>query len=306
MAPAQAQAAAGSEHQAINFNPGVLFVDAEPGKTADTSVLVQNQTLVPVRIRLDVVDMQAPRTREASANAGVSYDYVEAGTAPRGAGTWIEPDVTEFRLEPGTQRDVRLAVDVPADAGAGGHFGAVQFTASALQDTGMLQADQLVPVPVFVTVAGAFRRDLKVKLRTPDTLRWSGGALRYTVELHNAGDLHENVSGRVRVDSLLSGSTSSPLQAGILLPGERRTQEVEFNVRSAPDLWRADVRVDRDGVDAVRAEAPNVWVIPIWLLVVLVAAIGITWWRIRARRAWRMSLQDEEFDDDDDIFPHAG
>jgi hypothetical protein len=263
------------------------FLDARPGERVETTVLVQNQTGVAAAFEVEVTDMQA------GPGADRAFDYVPVGDAPRGAGAWTSTPTTTFRLAPATQREIDVVVDVPADAGAGGHYAALLFTAREVNPTGQFQIDALTPVPVLVTVAGEFERDLRATIDPDDRLRWSGGRARWTVELRNEGDVHENVSGRVRFDPVWSGSSSTPLGAGILLPGESRRQRVALDVRSAPDAFTADVRVDLDESEPVTATAPRMWVLPIWLVVVAIALVVVVWLRLRGRG-------EDSFEEDED------
>ena len=278
--------------------PAFVFVDADPGELVTTSITVKNQTGTDARFKVDVNDLSE------GTGTSTAFEYEPPGEAPRGAGGWLEPEQRAFVLDAGRELELPITIQVPADAGAGGHFGAVGFTASAIDPGDQITADAYTPVPVFVTVSGDATRDLRVTVSPDDTLRWSGGTERWTVEIHNAGDYHETIAGRIRLDSTWSGARSRALDSGILLPGERRTQRVTFDLRSAPDAFDASVRVERDTGEAATAPADRVWVVPWWLLVVLAVAIVIVWWRVRTRRAYVRAH--EEFDDGGDSFSDAG
>jgi hypothetical protein len=279
-------AAASDVDATITLAPAMRFLDARPGEQIRTSVLVQNQTGVAVAFVVDVTDMRA------GPGADRAFDYVAVGDAPRGAGAWTSTPVSTFRLAPTTQREVDVVVDVPAEAGAGGHYAALLFTAREVNPTGQFQIDQLTPVPVLVTVAGEFERDLRATIKPDARLRWSGGRARWTVELRNDGDVHENVSGRVRFDALWSGSSSTPLGAGILLPGESRRQRIALDVRSAPDAFTADVRVELDDSEPETATAPRMWVLPIWLVIVGIVLSIVVW--VRTRRPGTEAFEENE------------
>jgi hypothetical protein len=279
MLPFPALAAAAEDEQAINYEPSIAFVDVEAGGGSSTTITVRNQTRSDARFAVQVQDLRA------EPGPGRILEPVPIGTAPRGAGAWLDPSTEAFTLRAGTERRLDVAISVPEGAGAGGHYGAVVFTARPLDDRGsQVRIDSVVGVPVLLTVAGAYERDLRVSIEPDRRLRWTGGRQRWTVHLRNEGDVHEVVSGRVAVDAVLSGRGSTQMPAGILLPGESRTERVSFDLRSAPDAWTATARVDREGGATVRAAAPRLWVVPWWLPVALVALAAVVRWRRRARR----------------------
>ena len=212
-------------------------------------------------------------------------EFVAVGDARRGAGAWIDAiRPATFHLDAATQRTIPITIRIPEDAGHGGFYAAIVFTAKDPRPDVTVPINQTAPVPILLTVEGAFERDLRVEVDPRDRLRWSGGTATWTVELHNAGDVHEVFAGRVRVDGLLSSARTRAIRPGILLPGERRRQRVTFELRDAPDLVGANLRVARDEGPAVQDDAPRVLVVPWWLLVLVALAIAVTWWRLRARR----------------------
>jgi hypothetical protein len=120
------------------------------------------------------------------------------------------------------------------------------------------------------------------------------------VHVRNEGDVHEPISGRVKLDGVFGGSSSTRLDAGILFPGEERTERVGFDLRSAPDLLRATARIDLDDAPAVVDDAPSVIVLPIWVLVLLAVAILVVVLRLRSRRTHRRTRHLVGLDDDED------
>lgn len=273
-----AAAAAPRDDQAISFSPALLFVEVAPGRSTTTSVLVQNQTTAAVAFRTGVLDMQDGR--------GASLDFVDAGTAERGAGTWLSPATDAFRLQAATERRVELQVTVPAGTRPGGYFGAVAFIAMDPDPRGQIPIDVNQPIPVYVTVDGAARRSVRAAATPTDRVRWRGGRAAWRVRVRNAGELHEVVEGQLRLDGLLSATRSEPLRPAILLPGEERTQLVDVELRDAPDLVAATTRIDgiRDGGAGERAA--RLLVLPWWLIVLVGATTALIAWRLRRSREW--------------------
>lgn len=255
-----------------------MFVEGDPGDRISRDLVVKNQTVLDVRVTASILDME-----EGPGNSQAA-EFVAIGEARRGAGAWIEPLETDrFVIPARTERTIDVVIEIPDDAGHGGHYAALMFVADDPRPDGQFPINQTVPVPVLVTVRGDFQRELRVGVVAPERWRWRGGRATWTVELYNAGDVHEVLAGRIRVDGALSGAASRPIRQAILLPGERRRQRISFDVRDAPDLIAAQVRVERDEGRPVEATARRMLVLPWWLLVIVALAALVVTWRLRTR-----------------------
>lgn len=282
--------------EAITFDRAVYFLEADPGERVTVPLVVKNSTGVSPTFSSEALDMQS-----GEGTGSRAFRYLPVGEAPRGAGGWIRPIVPRtFTIPPFEQQELDIVVDVPADAGAGGHYAAIMFSAPDPRPDSQVRFDVNQPVAIFITVSGEFEHDLRVTATPTDRWRWHGGRTTWDVHLRNEGDVHEPISGRVRVDGVFGGATSARLDAGILFPGEERTQRVDFDVRSAPDLLRATARVDLDDAPTAADDAPSVVVLPIWVLVLLAVAIVIVVLRLRWRGGRRETRDDVEVDDDGD------
>lgn len=276
------RAAAGTPaapNEAFTFTPPIVFAQGEPGELVRASVRVQNQTRVDARFEATVFDA------DHGSDGDRVIDFLPVGDARRGAGGWVEPRPARLPIEAGEEATVELRVRIPEDAGAGGHYAGLAFVATPTRPQGMFELDARSEVPVFVTVAGEAQRDLRVRVRPEERWRWRGGRATWHVELHNAGDVHEVIeAAALRVDGVLGGSRSLSLRPAILLPGERRTQSISAELRDAPDAWSATALLELDDRDdRLRASSRLVWILPWWLLALVVVAVAIIAWRLRAR-----------------------
>ncbi|MCW2920920.1 MAG: hypothetical protein JWL76_794 [Thermoleophilia bacterium] len=276
----------------------MYFIEADPGEHVTVPLVIKNSTGVQPTFTSERLDMRSGEGTDSRA-----FQYLPLGDAPRGAGWWIKPiSPRSFTIAPFEQQELDVAIDVPADAGAGGHYAAIMFTAPDPRPDSQVRFDVNQPVAIFITVSGSFEHDVRVTATPSDRWRWKGGRATWDVHLRNEGDVHEPISGRMRVDGLFGGASSARLDAGILFPGEERTQRVEFDLRSAPDLLQGDVRVDLDDAAAVDDAAPRVVVLPIWMLVLLAVALVVVVLRLRMRRRARERRHEVEDDGGADGF----
>lgn len=282
--------------EAITFDRSINFVEADPGERVIVPLVIKNSTGVVPTFTIERLDMAS-----GEGTGSTAFTFAPIGDAPRGAGAWIRPiSPAKFSIPPFQQQELDVVIDVPTDAGAGGHFAAIMFVAPDPRPDSQVRFEVRSPVVYFVTVRGEFERDVRVTAAPADRWLWKGGRATWDVRVRNEGDVHEPISGRMKLDGVFGGSTSSRLDAGILFPGEERTQRVEFDLRSAPDLLRGQARVDLNDQGAVVDDAPAVFVLPIWVIVLLAVALVVVIVRLRTRGRRLGRRHHVELDDDDD------
>jgi len=269
--------AASDVDEAITVAPAVNSIDVDPGETITFEIVVKNQTLRDVELAIEPSDL-AKRS-----GGSASLSFADPGTQPRGAGGWLTAAPAIWSASAGTERTIPVTVQVPDDAGAGGHFAALIITATPTVSTGEIQVTPETSVVALFTVSGRFKRSLDVRVTPSERWRWRGGVVEWDIVIHNTGDVHENVSGTLDVNGALSSHVRRQLDPGILFPDERRVQHVRLDLRDSPDLVRASARIIRDDAPVVTAVSARSWVLPWWMLVLIAAAVGVIVWRVRSR-----------------------
>lgn len=280
-------ATAPSDAAFITIDRPVRDVAIEPGATVVEVVTIKNQTPRAV----DVV----ATTRDLAVRAGNSRSpkFAAAGSQPRGAGAWIDVQPAKLRVAAGREATVRLAITAPTAADAGAWQGAAVLSVTGVGGAGNVGITQELPVVLLAGVAGDARRDLRVSITPERRLRLRGGRAIWAVEIRNEGDVHESFGGRVVVDGRTGARRTLQLEPGILLPGERRRQQVALDLQELPDIVDARAEVDARGragdqsrpVDERRsAVAAGVWLIPWWLPLVVFALVVVIVVRVRRRR----------------------
>lgn len=287
--------AAPDANEAITFDRPIYFIDGDPGETVTVELIIKNSTHLAPTFSSQALDMQS-----GEGTGSRAFEYVPAGDAPRGAGAWIRPlQAKQFTIPAFQQEALDITIDIPREAGAGGHYAALMFSAPDPRPDAEVQFEINQPVAFFLTVNGAFQRDVRVTATPRDGWRWRGGRTEWDVVIRNEGDVHEPISGRLRIDGLFGGVSSKALDPGILFPGEMRRQRVRFDLRSAPDIVTGAAQVDLDEHPPEIDDSPRVIVVPIWLLVLVALAIVVIAVRLRMRGD-RRTTHEDEFDDDAD------
>jgi hypothetical protein len=112
----------------------------------------------------------------------------------RDAGAWISMDSAAVTVPPHGQATVGFTTRVPEDAAPGDHLGAVVASSKTEQKPGALAVESRVALMVRVRIPGVARLDGTVgRLR----ISGGGGASRFTVVVHNSGNLLMTAAGRI-------------------------------------------------------------------------------------------------------------
>jgi hypothetical protein len=174
---------------------------------------------------------QTSRVRIYAADGGISPQgqfALDSESDPRNAvGAWLVPSVSELTLAPRSSVAVDFALTVPPDADPGDYAGGIVLEgeprAGPTQAAGSERAVQLtiverLGVRVYLKVEGQARAHLVAGPFRSD--RVTGGAIEFSVELRNDGNVQLTPTGVVTLEGVgLSGQTIRLSQPELLLPG---------------------------------------------------------------------------------------
>jgi len=112
--------------QALEIAPPVIYLNADPGQTIKTSILIRDisggNLLVTGQVNNFIASGQDGTPK-------VLLDG-EDDNNPYGLKTWVTP-LPKLLLVPREIKSLPVTITVPKDASPGGHYGVVRFTATA-------------------------------------------------------------------------------------------------------------------------------------------------------------------------------
>jgi len=97
--------------------------------TSETNVLeVRNEGTKPNRVKVYAEDWNMDRKGDVN--------YARAGTGPQSCANWIQINPTDFRVEPGQNRQIRYTLTVPPGTKEGGYRAVIVFEGMPVAESG--------------------------------------------------------------------------------------------------------------------------------------------------------------------------
>lgn len=285
----------------LNVEPNRIELDVEPGVQATAAIRLFN----------DNPDETIDVTLEAS-DYGATADPKNIGEDVEdgefGAGDWITFDASELRMEPYEDIELLAYITPPTDAPVGTNLAAIKVRGTVADgDVGASDQQDVIQVEgliqTFLTVPGPVEYDLRITdIDTRSTFLIGDNKFAvYDITFANGGTVNEHVSGSVHIRSIF-GNTADRIEIDdlIVLRGAKRTTRVVWRDVPWAGVFTPELRVRGDNAKLVTQQGEPLVVFPMWLPVLIGAAVLLPplfiWWR--RRQEWKQYL-DEDLDEED-------
>lgn len=204
-----------------------------PGENKDVQVYVTNITEKTEDLQLLVNDFTT------NSESGTPALFLNNQSAPRHSlRQFITLSTKSFRLQPGEQKAVGVVITVPANAKAGGYFGALRVAPASLQGEKSVNLAASVASLILVTVPGNYTEQMAIS--SFDVLQdghqrsifQSAKNLQVQARFKNTGDVQEQPFGKVNLlkggKTLYSVEINNTKPKGNVLPDSIRKFTVDL------------------------------------------------------------------------------
>lgn len=268
------------------------------GQTLDDKVLVSNQSEKEQTILLYSVDA-------IPSNTG-SFTCKQRAEANTDAGGWIKLSKNEITLKPHSSDIVDFKIIAPKDADVGEHNACLAFESKddEGQISGNLRIRTRSAVRVALTIPGKLHREVSI---SSYTINQENYHQRYTVQMHNIGNVSADTTLQVRLRTLFGGTVYT--NGGEYPILANKTLELSYENGKAPFFggWyfaEASASYDKNastwGTDRTtklttvyaKNQIVFIWPQPLAILIMLLAAAGVVWlivWLLR-RESQRLEV----------------
>lgn len=154
----------------------------KPG-TNDTNIIeIRNEGSDPARISVHAEDW--------TMNSKGDVSFLRPGGDPYSCAEWLQINPSSFRLDPGQVRQIRYALNVPAEAREGGYRAAISLTGMPLPDEGSAKRKMTLNGRI-VVMAYATVGKPEIKALFQDFQAAAGNkGVSFKMTLANQGDVH--------------------------------------------------------------------------------------------------------------------
>ncbi len=259
---------------AFEVRPAILDLQVPSGSSTERELRIRNTDAEPVEVFFTI-----QKFVPAGGGQPQFLDPADSDGLP----SWVRLSAREMRLAPGEERAVRVRIDVPAGAEAGGTYAGL-FTTEKPALASSVGIGRRIATLLFVSVDGE-KRPARFEMKKGVLERGAAGQ-GYEVTWENTGGSHGSAVVRLEERRMtLFGPKRSADEAVIrLLPGEQREVRLAWDDR-APFAW-VQTRAFLDGKLVKGSERSHVWVHPALVagsVAFIALVVGVLWRKRRVR-----------------------
>lgn len=287
----------------LQISPTRTELSVNPGEVKDFAITVKNVTQGDISVKAFLNDFNADN------ETGEPKLVVDEGQprSPSSLQQYLK-GMTDFDLKSGQTKEVKLTVDFPPNASAGGFYGAIRFVALP-KGSNRGEAERQVALNasvaslVLVEVEGNIIEQIQVN-KIEARVNEKGGSFffnkpnKLAIDINNKGNSFSKPFGRVQIlgmngSEVFSYELNSKDPRGNILPRSSRTFVDDIQGIKTPGRYTAVANVTHGGGGEVITQKISFWYIPLWLVAVVVgivlAVAGYAFWTVRNRRGYGSS-----------------
>lgn len=258
--------------EGLTISPPLVEQEIKPGESKTNIIRISNPTNALVEAYPKVMDFKAKgETGEPS------FFETEESSGGYALSKWITFTEPKIAMAPEQVKEFSYTITVPTNAEPGGHYGAVFFatqpaesneSGSQVSLATMIGSLVLVKVPGELTEKGVlkeFKTDKKIYFKAPTI---------FTTKIANLGNVHFKPRGDIGIKGWFGAPEEMITvneQNGNVLPESTRKFENKWQFSPwAFGRFSAKLNVIYGDSDQTLNKTVSFWIIPWWILVVLV------------------------------------
>ncbi len=283
----------------VQISPTRTEMSVQPGEQKDFDISVKNVTQGPITVKSYFNDFESDNV------TGEPKIIVDPNRQLPNSMKGFVKGLSDFDLAKDETKQVKLTVDVPADATPGGYYGVVRFAAvpkGENTDEANTQVSLTASVAslLFVEVSGNITEQIQidsVKVFKDD----KGGTIFFSppnkseIAITNKGNSFAKPFGRITVSrgnsEVYAYELNNKEPRGTVLPNSSRTFSDEIKNVDKFGRYTVQASVSHGQGGEVIIQSTSFWFIPIWmvvlaavLLISLIAGAVVTYRRMGKKR----------------------
>ncbi len=255
--------------QGLQVSPVIVDLNSEKGGNYTLKLTITNVTVNPLEVTATTNDFVSA---DDSGNPKILTDT----SAPEGTyslRSWVGP-IAPLTLQPKQSQTITVAVNVPANAESGGHYGVIRFSGVSPKGQAQVTLNASVGTLLLARVAGNITEKLTVKdMFTEQKGKRGGlfasGPVNIVTQVSNTGNVHVKPVGTMTIKDTFGKTVGSyPFGSNIknVLPGGTRRYDQTFDKKFLFGRYTAHVEAGYGTTGGVLIGDTTFWIIPIKLI----------------------------------------
>jgi hypothetical protein len=280
----------------IVISPTKVELSLDPGDTATSEITLVNRTGEPVTFQFSTEDF------EGSLDPSQATVFMAEEQSPRGASTWLNPEVDSIVLDHGETLTMNVEVSVPPSAEPGGHYAALfaSRTTDRYENGSAVKITDRIGTLFLITVSGAI--DEVGTLDAPEVDGFMEyGPVYVGLVFNNEGNVHLKPKGKVVIRNLLGQTvTEIPVEEWIVLPDSSRRTLVKWDRHYLLGRYSATAEITYGESNITLLSETSFWVIPWKIILTVILSLLLLafianklYWRSVRKRESREKMADE-------------
>lgn len=263
---------------ALKISPVRADIEVKPGERKSVAVTLVNLTNAPIAIHPVANDFISSDERGTPSLILDETSYAPTHSLKR----FIAP-VDDVTISAGQAKVVDVAIAVPADAQAGGYFGAIRFTPSSLKGGGQVNLSASVVSLILLTVPGNAVEKLEL---TDFSVRQNGTAsyhfddpdnLQLFARFENKGNLQVGPFGKVSVKSgnkvIYEADFNNNNPREVVLPDGARRWDVPLDNIGSFGNYTVTATFTYGKNNQTIEATKSFWILPLKMLLVIICGV---------------------------------
>ena len=254
-----------------------LTIDKGTSQTA--TIFIENPSTLTLKAKGIINDFRASDKEDGQPLLLLDGSYASSHSLKR-----LIADTPVVELAPNERKDIKVTISVPANAAAGGYYGAIRFLPTDIASGANLSLTASVGSLFLVNVPGNIKEHLELQefgAAVNGNIKKiiTSGNISIITRLKNDGDTHEKPFGKVQVKDgkgkvVAEEELNNIEPQANVLPGSIR----KFETKLSNNKWlghytiTASLGYNPSNNELINAKS-SFWYIPVWMMAVLVILI---------------------------------
>lgn len=269
-------ASAADTSQGLQVSPVIVDLNSEKGGSYTLKLTITNVTVNTLDVTATTNDFTAA---DNTGNPKILTD-TSAPATTYSLRSWVAP-IPAMTLQPKQSQTITVAVNVPANAESGGHYGVIRFSGVTPKGQAQVTLNASVGTLLLARVAGNITEKLVIKdMFTEQKGKraglFSNGPVNIVTDVSNSGNVHVKPVGTMTIKDMFGKTVGSyPFGSNIknVLPGSTRRYEQSFDKKFMFGRYTAHLEAGYGTTGGVLIGDKTFWVIPLKLIAFVVVFI---------------------------------